>query len=149
MLRRGAGAVRSRVLCRWMGAGDDGKSTAALLKKYEGRTSQFYDYFNLMKFDDMEPLFSQDVTLRDSKKGSFEGRKSVALRLRRVRTKHGDEPWTVGKTEVFLNVPATKTKLQFRNEENKTLVTIITTLSFNSAEQIDVISTERIGVEPV
>eukprot|EP00475_Leptophrys_vorax_P021324 TRINITY_DN29031_c0_g1_i1.p1 TRINITY_DN29031_c0_g1~~TRINITY_DN29031_c0_g1_i1.p1 ORF type:complete len:189 (-),score=39.88 TRINITY_DN29031_c0_g1_i1:54-620(-) len=119
------------------------------IKGYQVKAKRFYENFNAMNFLELEGLLSEAVILKDHKRGNFVGKDEVIPRLKRVRTKHGEEPWTVGVTEVFLNIPATRTRLQFRSEETKTLITVLTSLTFDDDKNIEVIVTERIGAEPI
>jgi hypothetical protein len=73
----------------------------------------------------------------------------VIARLIRVRTKHGDEPWVIGDSEVILDIPAVRTRLQFANSDTHTIVTIVTTLTFDEDQKIAMIYTDRIAEEPI
>ncbi len=118
-------------------------------KNFKNNAIKFYEYFNAMKFADLQGLIAEESKLKDTKKGNFNGLENVIQRLIRVRTKHGDDPWIIGESEVLTQVPAVRTKLQFTNTDTKTIVTIVTTLTFDEDFKIAMIYTDRLAEEPV
>jgi hypothetical protein len=120
-----------------------------LMKAIHNNAIKFYEYFNAMKFEDLKNLIAEDSRLKDTKKGNFLGLEQVIARLIRVRTKHGDEPWVIGDSEVILDIPAVRTRLQFANSDTHTIVTIVTTLTFDEDQKIAMIYTDRIAEEPI
>jgi hypothetical protein len=120
-----------------------------MIKTIQNNAIKFYEYFNAMKFSELDHLISKDSRLKDAKKGNFSGSEQVIARLIRVRTKHGEDPWVIGDSDVLVDVPAVRTRIQFVNNDTHTIVTIVTTLTFDEDHKIAMIYTDRIAEEPI